>query len=204
VLQWGLLPKQYIENALALKNMEGRLSEIGQKLLPRKYASVPMRNGYRPKLDYSSLLSPEAANIYQQLIGIRWTVKLGRIDIHLAVTLLSSYMMSPREGHLIEVLRIFSYLKYNANSTIIFDHFPVNWDEEAFSKHDWSTFYADAKEKLPPNMPEARGNPVQVNCFTDADHAGRRITRKSHTGIIIFVNRAPVIWYSKAQNTIEF
>jgi hypothetical protein len=87
---------------------------------------------------------------------------------------------------------------------IIFDHFPVNWDEEAFSKHDWSTFYADAKEKLPPNMPEARGNPVQVNCFTDADHAGRRITRKSHTGIIIFVNRAPVIWYSKAQNTIEF
>jgi len=52
-------------------------------------------------------------------------------------------------------------------------------------------------------MPEARGNPVQINCFTDADHAGNRITRRSRTGIIIFVNRAPVIWYSKAQNTIE-
>jgi hypothetical protein len=107
------------------------------------------------------LLSPKAANFYQQLIGmLRWTVELERIDIHLAVTLLSSYMMSPREGHLIKVLRIVSYLKYNVNSTMIFDHFPVNWDEEAFPKHDWSTFYFDAKEELPPNMPEARGNPV--------------------------------------------
>jgi hypothetical protein len=107
------------------------------------------------------LLSPETANFYQQLIGmLRWTVELGRIDIHLAVTLLSSYMVQPREGHLIEVLRFVSYLKYNANSTMIFDHLPVNWEEEAFPKHDWSTFYADAKEELPPNMPEARGNPV--------------------------------------------
>jgi hypothetical protein len=133
---------------------------------------------------------------------LRWTVELGRIYIHLAVTLLSSYMMQPREEHLIEVLRIFSYLKYNMNSTMIFDHIPVNWKEDDFPNHDWSTFYADAKEELPPNMPEARGNPVQINCFTDANHAGNRITRRFHTGIIIFVNRAPVIWYSKAQNTI--
>jgi hypothetical protein len=202
VLQWGLSPKQYIENAL--KNVEGKLSEIGQKLHSKKYANVPIQNGYRPELDYSPLLSPGTANFYQQLIGmLRWTVELGRIDIHLAVTLLSSYMMQPREGHLIEVLRFFSYLKYNANSTMIFDHLPVNWEEEASPKHDWSTFYADAKEELPPNMSEARGNPVQINCFTDADHARNRITRRSHTGIFIFVNRAPVIWYSKAQNTIE-
>ncbi len=186
VLQWGLSPKQSIENAL--KNVEGKLAEIGQKLQPRKYANLPMRQGYRPELDYSPLLSPETANFYQQLIGmLRWTVELGRIDIHLAVTLLSSYMMQPREGHLIEVLRIFSYLKYNMNSTMIFDHIPVNWKEDDFPNHDWST-YADAKEELPPNMPEARGNPVQINCFTDANHAGNRITRRFHTGIIIFVN----------------
>jgi hypothetical protein len=86
---------------------------------------------------------------------------------------------------------------------MIFDHLPVNWEEEAFPKHDWSTLYADAKEELPPNMPETHGNPVQINCFTVADHAINRLTRRSHTGIIIFVNWAPVIWYSKAQNTIE-
>jgi hypothetical protein len=29
------------------------------------------------------------------------------------------------------------------------------------------------------------------------------VTRRSHTAIIIFVNRAPIIWFSKCQNTVE-
>ncbi len=37
----------------------------------------------------------------------------------------------------------------------------------------------------------------------DADHAGNRVTCRSQTGILLFVNRAPVIWYSKRQNTVE-
>ena len=37
----------------------------------------------------------------------------------------------------------------------------------------------------------------------DADHAGDRLTRRSHTGIILFLNSAPIIWYSKRQATIE-
>jgi hypothetical protein len=42
-----------------------------------------------------------------------------------------------------------------------------------------------------------------MSCFVDADHAGCRVTRHSHTGILIFVNRAPILWYSKRQNTVE-
>ena len=52
-------------------------------------------------------------------------------------------------------------------------------------------------------MPEPRGNAVDITCFVDADHAGNRITRRSHTGVIIFVNMSPIIWYSKRQNTVE-
>ena len=37
----------------------------------------------------------------------------------------------------------------------------------------------------------------------DADHAGNKVTRRSHTGIMIFVNSAPITWYSKHQNTVE-
>ena len=29
------------------------------------------------------------------------------------------------------------------------------------------------------------------------------MTRRSHSGIIIFVNNAPIIWFSKRQNTVE-
>ena len=52
-------------------------------------------------------------------------------------------------------------------------------------------------------MPEMRGREVVTTCFVDADHAGCQVTRRSHTGIIIFVNKAPVLFYSKRQNTVE-
>ena len=68
---------------------------------------------------------------------------------------------------------------------------------------DWSQFYPDATEAIPPNAPESRGASVVVSCFVDADHAGCRVTRRSHTGIIIYVQGAPIMWYSKRQNTVE-
>ena len=83
------------------------------------------------------------------------------------------------------------------------DSSPVKWVESRFQPRDWSDFYPDAREELPPNMPEPRGKPVQINCYVDADHAGDVVSRRSHTGIIILVNRAPIIWYSKRQNTVE-
>lgn len=53
------------------------------------------------------------------------------------------------------------------------------------------------------NAPPPRGHEEQINTFIDADHAGDRITRRSHTGIFIFLNMAPIVWYSKQQNTVE-
>ena len=79
----------------------------------------------------------------------------------------------------------------------------VMWSSKKFQKKDWSDLYADSKEELSPNMPTPRGKPVQINCFVDADHAGDVISRRSHTGILLYVNRAPVMWFSKRQNTVE-
>ena len=63
--------------------------------------------------------------------------------------------------------------------------------------------YVDASEDLPPNAPMPRGKSIQINCFVDADHAGDKITWRTQTGIILFGNSAPLIWYLKRQNTIE-
>ena len=52
-------------------------------------------------------------------------------------------------------------------------------------------------------MPEPRGNAVDITCFVDANHAGNIVTRRSHTGVLIFVQNAPILWYSKRQNTVE-
>jgi hypothetical protein len=119
------------------------------------------------------------------------------------VSLMSSYTMQPRRGHLDQVFHIFGYLKRNKRASILFDEQRVNWNEAGFPRQDWTDFYRGAKEAIPPNAPTPRGHPVQVNCFVDADHAGNRVTRCSQTGVLIFLNRAPILWYSKAQNTVE-
>jgi hypothetical protein len=42
-----------------------------------------------------------------------------------------------------------------------------------------------------------------MTTFVDSDHAGDKVTRRSRTGVLIYLNRAPILWYSKKQNSIE-
>jgi len=44
---------------------------------------------------------------------------------------------------------------------------------------------------------------VTISAFVDVNHAGEIVTRQSHSGIFISVQNAPIIWYSKQQNTVE-
>jgi hypothetical protein len=86
---------------------------------------------------------------------------------------------------------------------MVFDDNLPHIDEQRFTPANWTEFYRYAKEAMPPNAPEPRGKAVDIYAFVDADHAGDRITRRSQTGILIFLNRAPILWYSKKQNTVE-
>ena len=52
-------------------------------------------------------------------------------------------------------------------------------------------------------MTESRGHKVSISMFVDADLAGNKSTRHSQTGILIFINKAPIHWYSKRQATVE-
>jgi hypothetical protein len=96
-------------------------------------------------------------------------------------------------------------LKYHAAARMTLHDSMVDWDPSGFPKHDWTLFYREATESIPPkpNMPEPCGHSVQLNCFVDADHASNQLTRCSHTGILLYVNHSPIIWYSKHQNTVE-
>jgi hypothetical protein len=197
---WGISSHQFVKEAICVVELE--LDKVG-KLFATK-VSKPMVDGYRPELDIIPLLDAQKANYYQELIGIlRWAVELGCIDIHVQVAMLSSYLAQPREGHLDAVFRIFAYLKMHDRSKLVFDPSTPNIDAQRFIKYDWEDFYHGAKEAIPPNMPEPRGRTAEIHVLVDADHAGDRVTRPFHTGIIIFLNRAPIIWYSKKQNTVE-
>ena len=79
------------------------------KLFPG--AQTLMRAMYQPKLDVSPELSAELPSYYQSLIGVlRWIVELGRVEICLEVSLLSSHLALPRKGPFEHVLQVFSYL----------------------------------------------------------------------------------------------
>jgi hypothetical protein len=52
-----------------------------------------MRSDYKPELDTSPELAAEGHSYYKELIGIlRWAVELGRLDILLEVSLMSTYL----------------------------------------------------------------------------------------------------------------
>ena len=79
--------------------------------MPSK-ADTPLTTTYRPEFDVSSEMNVADAAYYQSLIGIlRWIVELGRVDVCLEVSMMSSHLALPREGHLEQVLHIFAYLK---------------------------------------------------------------------------------------------
>jgi hypothetical protein len=124
---WSMSSSHYLKEAL--NNLEEHLQAEGLRLQGKP--QTPMRTDYRPELDTSPHLSPEQANYFMSLIGIlRWAVELGRLDIYIDVTLLSSYMTQPRIGHMEQVLHIFSYLKCHLQSNVVFDPNEINCDEQ--------------------------------------------------------------------------
>lgn len=130
-------------------------------------------------------------------------MELGRIDIYVDTAMLSQHLVHPRQGHLEAVYHIYAYLKRHERCTMVFDEALVTFSEADFPTFDWTDFYGPVVESIPPNAPEPRGNPVEMTAFVDANHAGNQITRRSHSGILIYLNQAPIIWYSKAQATVE-
>jgi len=85
-----------------------------------------------------------------------------------------------------------------------FDDFCPDIDMSTFPATDWSkSIYGCIEEENPPGMPEPLGRPVRMTAFVDTSHAGDQLTRRSHTGYIIYLNNAPISWLSKKQNTVE-
>jgi hypothetical protein len=94
---WAMSAQEYIKRAV--EEVERELHQEGA-YLPKK-VETPFSYGYRPELDFSAELNSQTMNYYQGLIGVlRWIVELGRINIAVPVTMLSRYLISPREGHI--------------------------------------------------------------------------------------------------------
>ena len=197
---WTMSSQKYIK--AAIDTMEEVLAKTDQRL-PTK-CGTPLKSGYRPELDTSPELKQDGLQRYHELIGmLHWAVELKRVDVLLETALMSTHLALPQWGHLELLYHIFGYLKAHPKRNLFLDPQHLKVDERSFKEYDWYDFYQDAKERLPSNMPPLRGRLVSTHYFVDSDHTGDKVTRRSQTGILIFLNRASIIWYSKRQNTVE-
>ena len=77
---------------------------------------------YDPCTDVSTVCTADKASYFQPLIGImRWMVEIGRIDIATGISLISSHLVIPREGHLEADIHVIRYLHLKHNSHLLFD-----------------------------------------------------------------------------------
>ena len=196
----ALSAETYITNAIDRFKKLLEINQFGKETLP-------MAPGDHPELDDSPLCSPDQASKYRSLLGsANWIITLGRFDIAFSVQSLARFGMAPRVGHYKRMIRVFAYLNNRRTppGRLICDNSYPDHSKYVTNKHNnWIDFYPDAEEELPPDMPNQYGNPARITCYVDADHAHCKQTRRSITGVVLFVNNMPVRWISKRQKTVE-
>jgi hypothetical protein len=169
---WSMSGKDYVKNAV--KICKEMLLTDGKTLRSGRNAERPMARTYWPEMDISQVLEPELASRYQQLIGIlRWAVKLGRVDILVEVSMMSSHLCQPRLGHLEEVYNIFAYLEKHGEANMAFDDKMPFLDGSAFHKSDWSeSILWGSRRGNPANCAKTVGNPCDNDMLCGREPRG--------------------------------
>ena len=156
-----------------------------------------MVTSYLTELDGSPELDPDDLKFYQELIVmLRWATELGRVEILHETSLLCQYQASPRDVHLEPVLHIFSFLEKKPKLTLYMDPSLLRMDYFVFKTkpEDFKEYYRNAEEEMPHQVPRPRVMTVANTAFVDSSHGSNKVTQRSHSGHILFVNRAPVKW----------
>ena len=107
------------------------------------------------------------------------------------------HLALPREGHIEQALNFLGYLKEHKKLRLIFDCGMPTVDERLFKLYEWIDLYRHVTDPVPANMPEARGLSVSISMFVDTSHRDNVKDLLSHTGVLIFLNKAPMHCYSK-------
>jgi Reverse transcriptase (RNA-dependent DNA polymerase) len=195
-LAWGA--SSYVKKMLI--NYE---TMFGSK--PKEYSS-PMEEKDHPELDNSAELDAVGIKQYQSLIGaLQWLVTLGRFDILLGVTTMSSYRAAPRIGHLDRLKRMYGYIKKHPDGAIRFRvKIPDHESQGTPVKYDWAqTVYGNVVEELPPDMPPPKGKAMRLTTYQDANLYHDMVTGRAMSGILHFLNQTPIFWFAKKQNIVE-
>jgi hypothetical protein len=80
---------------------------------------------------------------------MKWMVELGPIDIAIEVSLLSSHLAYPHEGHLETALHMMAYLQQQHNARLVFDLTYPKINMDSFPQFGWTKFYGSVEKAIP-------------------------------------------------------
>ena len=86
---------------------------------------------------------------------------------------------------------------------VVFDTRVLDTKPLIGEEQNWDEFYPDAREEIPHDMPPPKSRPVHITAYVDADHAHDLVTRRSVTGILIYLNSTPIRSICKRQTRVE-
>ena len=117
--------------------------------------------------------------------------------------LLSSHLLLPGEVYLYAAVHVMANVGQKYDSRLVYDLSYSEINCSVLEKCDWLEFYCDAEEALQVNVPEPWGNEVDICMLGDSDHAGDKVSHRSRSDFLMYVNTTPVHWFSKKPSTVE-
>jgi hypothetical protein len=88
------------------------------------------------------------------------------------LSMLSTRLCVPREGHMEAAFHVFVYLGLHHNVRVVFDPTYPSVDMVTFIKTDWKSKYGDVKEMIHSYDYVPHGKEVYLCLFVESDHAG--------------------------------
>ena len=126
---------------------------------------------------------------------MNWSVKLGKIVVMFVVNILARNPYAPCHRCLKTALRVFEYLKCHPKGAIQFaTQISEDIEDKKLSK-GWKHLYPPTKEKYSKRYtPTPKGKRLKIIVEMDADHAHDLETRRSVTGILLYLNGIDQSW----------
>ncbi|KAL7552083.1 hypothetical protein ACHAWF_018351 [Thalassiosira exigua] len=106
--------------------------------------------------------------------------------------------------HLTAAISVFEFLKAFPNRKIRVDRRDLPFFAEVGEPDETvKDLYPGAFKELDERFPEALGPELQTSVWFDSDHGHSHATKRSCTGLVVYVGRTPVHWFSKRQTSIQ-
>jgi len=143
--------------------------------------------------------------MYQSLVKVlQWSIFIGQFNIVTAVMMMSFFRAQPHIAHLEHIKCICGYLYKMKDAAICIRVGKPDYSDLVEEEYDWtSTVYGDVSEILPKDAPVPLGNFVMLSHYMDANLYHNMLTGRLVTGILHYLNKMPIDWYSKKQATIK-